>query len=414
MSTYVKLTKSKKEELVDLIMIKNKNIYLINRSNKAVQIGGYILIGFLALMLQGLGAATDTSGGCMPLYNEGKYMEAIQCYDKVIGENSTPNVVGFAWFQKSVCLYSGLGDLDGAFKAVDEAARIDPQYTGYRDIYIPNEKTRAFARANMPDDNAIKPYPNNTTALMYDGMDLYARGMYDESLQRYTDAIAIDPKNTTARFGKALVLIAKGELANVTKLFDEIVELGFKDAYVWEDLAQSLAETHGLYEEAIRCLDRAIAIYDESIRQDSRNTVAWNNKGVDLSLQAKVDRTAYLYLTLNTDDASISKSSAHADYRKDMWEKALECFDKAIQLDPKCATAWYNKGIILHELNDGYEKIENYEAIVKCFDQAKSLLDSEKGCSRLEDTRDAEYQAFIKLQELRMTSRDVSRVAKYA
>ncbi|MEX2719869.1 MAG: tetratricopeptide repeat protein, partial [Candidatus Wukongarchaeota archaeon] len=31
-------------------------------------------------------------------------------------------------------------------------------------------------------------------------------------------------------------------------------------------------------------------------------------------------------------------------------EKAIECFDKAIEIDPNFAEAWYNKGRALEEL----------------------------------------------------------------
>jgi tetratricopeptide (TPR) repeat protein len=392
-----------------------EKIQLMESPKKAGWLGGYILCGFLVLMLLGLGMATDAFSDCRGLYVEGKLADAAQCYDEVIRENSSPAEVAFALNQKSLYLYTEIGDLDGAIKATEEASRIDPQYGQFLSTFIPTEKTRSFARANLPIYEANKTDPTNITALLNDSADLYKRGMYDESLKRVDEALALDPKNTQARLSKVIVLIAKGERKNVTKVFDEMVEYGFKDAYVWDDLAAYLAgDSTQYYEESIKCLDRTIAIYDESIRQDSRNVSAWNNKGVELSTQASVDRTAYLYLTLNTDDASISKSSAHARYREDKWKKALDCFDEATQLDPKCGVAWYNKGLILYELNDDYENLDNYEAIVKCFDQAKSLPDREDICSRLVDTRYAEFAARNKLQELRMASRDVDRVAAYA
>lgn len=361
----------------------------------------------------GAGTATDAWRDCRGLDIEGKRAEAAQCYDEVIRENSTPNSVAFALNQKSLYLYSEIGDLDGAIKAAEEAARIDPQYGQLLSIFTPTEKTRSFARANLPVYNATKADRNSTTSLIYDAADLYARGMYDESLQRYNEAIALDPKNTTARFGKALDLIAKGQLLNVTKTFDEIVELGFDNTIIWEDIAISLWQEHQLYEEAIRCFDRSIAVHDELIKLNSSNASAWNNKGVCLGLQANVDQDGYLYLTLNDDEASFSKSQAHARYREDKWKEALECFEKATQLDPICADAWYNKGMALYALNDGSESIEYYKETVYCFDQALKLQPRED-CSRLVDTRYAEVAMRDKLMEMKMTPKDVDRVAAYA
>lgn len=52
------------------------------------------------------------------------------------------------------------------------------------------------------------------------------------------------------------------------------------------------------------------------------------------------------------------------------YEEALEYFDKALKLNPKCVDSWYNKGLALNRL-DGHEKA------LFCYD--KSLeLDSEE------------------------------------
>jgi tetratricopeptide (TPR) repeat protein len=327
----------------------------------------------------------ETRPGRVALANLSKYDESIKVFEEALSLNPNDAI---AWDLKRVAL-ANLSKYDESIKAFAEAIRLRPAY------------------------DANKTDPTNITALLNDSADLYKRGMYDESLKRVDEAIALDPKNIWALFSKAIVLIDKRE--KVTKVFDEMVEYGFKDAYAWDSLAIYLAgDDIQYYEESIRCLDRAIAIYDESIRQNPKNATTWNNKGVALYHQASVDFTGYFGLTLYTDDASISKSSAHASYREDKWEKALECFDKATQLDPKCADAWYNSGMALYAVNDGHEKIEYYEETVKCFDQALALSDNGDGCLRLEDTRDAEFAMRNKLQELQMTSSDVDRVAAYA
>jgi tetratricopeptide (TPR) repeat protein len=359
----------------------------------------------LVLVLLGLGAATD------PWIDCDRDRQNEQCYDQVISENQSSVAVAYAGWRKSTILY-GKGDLEGAIKAIDEAAKIDPQYAPFRSWLTPNEKTKAFARENLPAYNATKADRNNTTALLYDAVDLYDRGMYDESIQRYNEAIELDPENITARFGMVLDFIENRQLSNITKTLDEIAELGFDDTVVWEDVAISLWQEHQLYEEAIRCFNRSIAIHNEFIKLNSSNASAWNNKGVCLGLQANVDRDGYLYLTLNDDEALFSKSQAHARYREDKWNEALECFEKATQLDPMCADAWYNKGMALYALNDGSESIEYYEETVHCFDQAQGLQ-PRKECSRLIDTRYAEVAMRDKLMEMKMTPRDVERASQY-
>jgi tetratricopeptide (TPR) repeat protein len=47
---------------------------------------------------------------------------------------------------------------------------------------------------------------------------------------------------------------------------------------------------------------------------------------------------------------------------QEKYEDSLECFDKALKLDPNYADAWYNKGFTL--FNTG-----NYQDANECFDK---------------------------------------------
>lgn len=64
-------------------------------------------------------------------------------------------------------------------------------------------------------------------------------------------------------------------------------------------------------------------------------------------------------------------------------------------------------------LRAAVKSIDFYKDVVHCFDQARSLP-YKAGYSTLQHyDLDAEYQSRIKLDELRVTSRDVERVAGY-
>jgi tetratricopeptide (TPR) repeat protein len=47
-------------------------------------------------------------------------------------------------------------------------------------------------------------------------------------------------------------------------------------------------------------------------------------------------------------------------------KQAIECYDKAIQIDPKYAVPWYNKGIAL-------DKLEKKKDAKECYKRAKEL-----------------------------------------
>ncbi|MCI2424414.1 tetratricopeptide repeat protein, partial [Candidatus Acetothermia bacterium] len=45
---------------------------------------------------------------------------------------------------------------------------------------------------------------------------------------------------------------------------------------------------------------------------------------------------------------------------------AIRCYDKALEIDPKYAPAWNNKGIALH-------KLERYEEAIRCYDKVLEI-----------------------------------------
>ena len=316
----------------------------------------------------------------------GKYEEAIVAYEKAI--RIDPRLVT-AWANKGKTLRKQ-GKYNETIDAFNEAIRLDPSYKDYLGIYG-HDSVDANGRSDE-----VRRY--------------FEKAEHDAVLSPYEEDIKQDPKNITAWFGKARTLLIQGDAKNATQTYGEADIACKPDAIVWIAEGRRIIDS---CEEAIRCFDRAIANCDGSIKKKSSNATAWNNKGVALTLQADADALTYMGLSLYTDQASMSKNSAHYRYRMDKREEGLKCFEKAIQFDPKCSTSWYNKGITLFALRDSYEEIEYYERILECFAKAESLPNSEDGCLKLEDTYGAKRESFYKIEELRITSRDVERVAKY-
>jgi tetratricopeptide (TPR) repeat protein len=210
---------------------------------------------------------------------------------------------------------------------------------------------------------------------------------------------AEDPKNITTWFEKARNLLDMGENANATKVYDEANRIFQPNATIWIKEGSVIS---GSCEESIRCFDRAIKIYEES----PNNATAWNNKGVALIYQAEEDRVGSRY----------SENMAHSRYRTDKFEQALECFEKATQLDPTSPFAWINKGYALWRTGTSNEPIEYYKTIEECCEKGEKLygeLKTGKGCMLL-DNGMAHSGATAKYYEMLTTPHDVDRVARYA
>ena len=58
-------------------------------------------------------------------------------------------------------------------------------------------------------------------------------------------------------------------------------------------------------------------------------------------------------------------------YEQGKYEDALECYDRAIELDPDFADAWNIRGLVLHYL--GRE-----EEAQKCFEEAEKIINPKK------------------------------------
>jgi len=50
-----------------------------------------------------------------------------------------------------------------------------------------------------------------------------------------------------------------------------------------------------------------------------------------------------------------------AYYKLDSLEKAIECFQRAVKINPKLAVAWYNLGLVYDTLHDNEKAVEYYK-----------------------------------------------------
>jgi tetratricopeptide (TPR) repeat protein len=70
--------------------------------------------------------------------------------------------------------------------------------------------------------------------------------------------------------------------------------------------------------------------YNKTLKINSKDTTAWNNKG---TVFAKIGR----------------------------YQEAINCFDKVLEIDPMDAGAWHNKGVIFDNLRNPKEAIKHYD-----------------------------------------------------
>ncbi len=126
----------------------------------------------------------------------------------------------------------------------------------------------------LADYNALKDYSNAYTAAnkttmliatpkasnwLTEGNLLQQLGRYNEPVERYNRAIALDPQNKDAFYRQGVSLIAAGESAMAAQDFDQVLKIdpAYKQAYNAKGFALMAA---GDYAGAIQAFDDALKI----------------------------------------------------------------------------------------------------------------------------------------------------------
>src|SRR5690606_18466507 len=103
------------------------------------------------------------------------------------------------------------------------------------------------------------------------GTNLAGQARYNESLQAFEQAIALDSNSTLAWVSKGAALLSLGRCKDALEAQNEAIRLNPTFAAAWHYRGKSL-----------ECLDRedeALKAYEEAIRLDSGNAGSWNDKG---------------------------------------------------------------------------------------------------------------------------------------
>ena len=123
------------------------------------------------------------------------------------------------------------------------------------------------------------------------------------------------------------------------------------------------------FEEATETFERAARFADED-SLDAQE--AWGNKGAAHAELEEYDEAVGAYKeALRIDDDSEHAATAETNLAYALWEsgrseQALEHAERAVEIDPRFAQAWYNRGFLLIERGLA-------EDAVNCFDNAIRL-----------------------------------------
>ena len=172
----------------------------------------------------------------MGLYNQQKYVEAIEAFDKAVGEDR--NLIG-AWINMATAFHN-LQRYDDALEAIDTALELDP---------------------------------NNSAALTNKVAVFMGLKRYQEAVQISNRAIASDPNEPLNYFNKGTSLLMLERYEEAVIEYDKALEIDPTDPDAWYNLASALFNI-GRYQEALESINEAIRLDPQDLdAQDIKNAI---------------------------------------------------------------------------------------------------------------------------------------------
>lgn len=330
-------------------------------------------------------AALSSKGNA--LKSLGRLPEAIGCHERAIELLANDAKL---WVNKAAVFFDMKRHHD-AIACLDRAIELNPlEPLAWINLGNALHATGRAAEAIDSFDHAIGLNPRSADAWTNRGANLAKVGRLDEALECHERASELEPWNALAWYnrGGALLLLKRYEEA--VKCLTILLELDPKNLKGWVNKGSALGSLEK-YEQAIQCYDRAIELSPDS-------SASWFNKGTVLAeleryqgaiacfeeahrlgvahAQQQIERCRQRSGEKGAAAAEPSeKGSVDAGTWYDhgasltqsqFWQQAIDCYDRAIELDSTHEKAWCNKGTCLSALGKQEEALD-------CFQQAVEL-----------------------------------------
>jgi predicted O-linked N-acetylglucosamine transferase (SPINDLY family) len=192
-------------------------------------------------------------------------------------------------------------------------------------------------------------------ALQVQGLCMAMQGRVAESVEPFTRASALDPKNPELLTNLAKAQYGANLFGESAKTYEKLTRLIPNNAQILTDMGTSYAK--------LKDYDKALSLYDKAIELQPQYYLVWSNRGnlladLSFSLEAIDNYQKSLELNANYPEAWTNYGNALFDLGR--FEEARLAHEKALTLNPNYAEAWSNHGNALLELKSGENAYESY------------------------------------------------------
>jgi len=233
------------------------------------------------------------------LYNNADYEGAKKVYQEIIKEN--PNFINAYIDLGRVCVR--LNDLEGAAENFRKAIELDPENESYK-----------------------KEFEALTRRYIQEGTQLMQRKSYAAALEKYKQAVSLNPEDPLAYYFMAVVYLEEKNAAEALVAVNKSIELDpkYQKAYL----------VKGKIYTTMNDVAGAVNAFKKAIDLDPKYVDAWKNIG-------------YVY------------------YKTKQYENAIPAYKEVIKLDPKYSSAYANMGAIYIEQKKFNEAVSSLSKAVE-------------------------------------------------
>ncbi len=261
-------------------------------------------------------------------------------------------------------LYDARKNYDAAIQDMATAMRIDSNDLEYHyllsDLYMRYAKSR-LALQTM--ERAASLVPDDVPSLLRLARIQTQLKMMDASLQTIGKVLALEPQNPEAFFLTGVNLREKGDTDRAINAFQKCFELEPEHL----DACLNLGLLWEIKDNPI-----ALKYYDNALRIDSTNTLAYYNKGMYFMNRRQDDQAIALFEKLLTIDSHYRDAYFNIGIiylERDSFAKAYDLFNITVTEDPLYDMGFYYRGI-------ANEKLNRLEAAQEDYKQAAGLSPS--------------------------------------
>jgi tetratricopeptide (TPR) repeat protein len=256
-------------------------------------------------------------------------------------------------------------DKEVAVREFGEALRLEPTHywsliklgQAFNEL---GEGPADFAAAVAVYIGCIMKRPDYALAYLYRAIAHKNLKQYEKSVQDYSRAIALDPKEARSWNGRGVTYNDLHQYEKALADFNKAIELVPRFQNAWYNRGKTYND--------LRQYDKALADLNKAIELDPRKVSAWNSRGVAYGRLRQYNKAlADLNKAIELDPKlAAAWNNRGATYRfLHQHDKALADLNKAIELDPRMAAAWNSRGAIYGILHQHGKAIADYTRAIE-------------------------------------------------